>query len=141
MEVPMAERMIALRAAEMFADTPPAVLLDLAEHATEHRLENGATLFEQGDEGDEFYVLLAGEIHIQVGDRTIDSLHPGAAFGELALICEERRSASARAAESALLLAISRQHFLELQYDRPEVSIQLLRYVAERLRRRTLASL
>ena len=141
MEVPMAERMIALRAAEMFADTPPAVLHDLAGQATEHRLENGATLFEQGDEGDEFYVLLAGEINIQVGDRTIDSLHAGAAFGELALICEERRSASARAADSALLLSISRQHFHELQHDRPEVSIHLLRYVAERLRRRTLAVL
>ena len=139
MELPVAERVIALRAAEMFAETPPAILLELAEHAAEHRLENGATLFEQGDEGDELYVLLDGEIGIYVGDRKIDALQAGDAFGELALICGERRSASARAVDSALLLSISRQHFFELQYDRPEVSILLLRYVADRLRRRTLA--
>lgn len=139
-EIPVAERVIALRTAEMFADTPPAILLELAEHATEHRLENGATLFEQGDEGDELYVLLDGEIGIYVGGRLIDSLVPGSAFGELALICGERRSATASAADSALLLSISRQHFFELLYDRPEVSISLLRYVADRLRRRTLAA-
>ena len=139
-EIPMVERVIALRAAEMFADTPPAILLELAARASEHRLEQGETLFEQGDEGDELYVLLDGEIGIEVGDQTIDLLGAGAAFGELALICGERRSARAYAVDSALLLSISHEHFFALQYDRPEIAVSLLRYVAERLRKRTLAS-
>ena len=139
-EIPMVERVIALGAAEMFAETPPAILLELAARATEHRLEQGETLFEQGDEGDELYVLLDGEVGIEVGGQTIDLLGAGAAFGELALICGERRSARAYAVDSALLLSISRQHFFALQYDRPEIAVSLLRYVAERLRKRTLAS-
>ena len=86
--------------------------------------EEGDIVFHKGDPGDCLYLILGGSVDIFDGDRVMARLERGALFGEMALISKEPRSASARAAESASLLALSLD---TINHDMPrEVSIQLL---------------
>lgn len=87
-------------------------------------LEEGDVIFNKGDAGDCLYVILGGAVEIYNGDRVMARLERGALFGEMALLSHEPRSASARAAESTSLLALSLDTIYNVMPK--EVSLQLL---------------
>jgi hypothetical protein len=87
-------------------------------------LEEGEIIFNKGDAGDCLYVILGGAVEIYNGDRVMARLERGALFGEMALLSHEPRSASARAAESTSLLALSLDTIYNVMPK--EVSLQLL---------------
>jgi CRP-like cAMP-binding protein len=72
-----------------------------------------------------------------VGNRLLAVVNPGGTFGEMALVDQSPRSATALARTECELLAIDRAALLEAMRAQPAVSIALLRAVAERLRRTT----
>ncbi len=99
----------------------------------------GDWLFREGDPGDTLYVLRSGRLEIvqETGgnDMVIRSLPSGAVLGELALLTQEPRSASARARRDSTLLAVSREAFLELLESDPAFATSLSRTMAELLAR------
>ncbi len=72
------------------------------------RAEN---LFCQGDEGRNFYILLSGELTVHIGGRVLALLGTGASVGELALVKDDKRSATVQAVGGCILLRISKKSY------------------------------
>ena len=61
------------------------------------RLQAGRTLVQQGDPGDELFLLFDGVLRVEIDGRPVAEVGPGALVGELALLREGRRMATLRA--------------------------------------------
>ena len=99
----------------------------------------GSVLFRAGDEGDAMYVIERGKIRICVRatdghEVTLTELEHGDFFGEMALLGGQRRSADAVVAEDARLAVLSREHFLSFMRGTPNVALEMLTALANRLR-------
>jgi len=97
------------------------------------------SLFRAGDEGDAMYLIERGKVRISMHatdgrNMTLAELGRGDFFGEMALLDGERRSADAIVAEDARLAVLSREHFLSFVRSNPDVSLELLTALANRLR-------
>ena len=98
------------------------------------------SLFHAGDEGDAMYLIERGKVRICVQgtdgrDMTLTELGRGDFFGEMALLDGQRRSADAIVAEDARLAVLSREHFLSFMRTSPDVALEMLTALANRLRR------
>src|SRR5213595_4297939 len=96
-------------------------------------------LFRAGDEGDAMYVIERGKVRICVQgtdgrDMTLTELSRGDFFGEMALLDGQRRSADAVVAEDARLAVLSREHFLSFMRSSPDIALEMLSALANRLR-------
>jgi signal transduction histidine kinase len=104
-----------LRTVSLFEKLPDADLERLTGSLTECVLEKGDTLFDEGDVGDKAYIITTGEIEIlkAASDRQvrIAVLGEGIIIGEMALLTEERRNATARAASDVTLVSIPKVNF------------------------------
>ena len=99
----------------------------------------GAVLFRAGDEGDAMYLIERGKVRIcvrttQGHELTLTELGRGDFFGEMALLDGQRRSADAVVAEDARLAVLSREHFLSFVRSSPNLALELLTALANRLR-------
>jgi predicted acylesterase/phospholipase RssA len=101
------------------------------------RLLPGEVLFQQGEVGTALYLVLSGMIQIYTpratDDLTIRTFLPGTYFGELALLGQEVRSASARAIEETTLLAVDRDVLARITSEHPVVTANIGRVLAEQL--------
>jgi MFS family permease len=111
LRVPTAE-LNALRGIEMFAPLAPPTLEALAASLTRVQVPAGETVFRQGDDGDHFYIVDSGEIEIEIDGREANVLGPGDYFGEIALLRDIPRTATARARKETQLYALEREAFL-----------------------------
>ena len=96
-------------------------------------------LFRAGDEGDAMYLIERGKVRISMQARdghevTLTELGRGDFFGEMALLDGPRRSANAIVAEDARLAVLSREHFLSFMRSTPNVALEMLTALANRLR-------
>jgi CRP/FNR family transcriptional regulator, cyclic AMP receptor protein len=100
----------------------------------------GAFLFRAGEQGNAMYIIERGKVRICVRatdgkEVTLTELGRGDFFGEMALLDgQRRRSADAIVAEDARLAVLSREHFLSFLRSTPNVALEMLTAVANRLR-------
>ena len=96
----------------------------------EKRYPAGETIFHEGDPGKALFVVLDGKVSIvrtaDGAEKLLAVLAPGAYFGELALIDDHPRFASARADESSLLLILYKSHFDELIEGHKMLAIKVM---------------
>jgi CRP/FNR family transcriptional regulator, cyclic AMP receptor protein len=95
----------------------------------------GKTIFQEGDRGDEFFIVMRGQVEIRSGDRHLETLGPDGIFGEMALIDDSPRSASAVALTDVTLAPIKENQFLFLVQNTPFFALSVMRVLAHRLRR------
>jgi CRP/FNR family transcriptional regulator, cyclic AMP receptor protein len=95
----------------------------------------GNIIFREGDEARELFVIKSGQVRIQTGNRTITELGADSIFGEMALIDNEPRSASAIAVTDTELVPVSEKQFLFLVSQTPLFALKVMRVLAERLRK------
>ena len=76
----------------------------------------------------------SGQVRIQIGNRTVTELAPDTIFGEMALIDDEPRSATAVAATDVELVPVSEKQFLFLVSQTPYFALKVMRVLATRLR-------
>jgi CRP/FNR family transcriptional regulator, cyclic AMP receptor protein len=95
----------------------------------------GTTIFEKGDKGEDMYVVKEGEVDIVINDFHFETVSPDGFFGELRLIDQEKRIASAIARTDCTLQVIDKRHFLFLVQETPLFAIQVMKVMADRLRR------
>ncbi len=95
----------------------------------------GHVIFRQDDVPKVMYGILEGELEVLIGDRVIDRVGPGGIVGELALIDHKPRSATVRAATEAKLVRIDQRRFLFLIQETPYFAINVMKVMAERMRR------
>jgi CRP-like cAMP-binding protein len=100
--------------------------------------KKGATILREGESGREMFVIEAGSVEIfrTTGgvERRIRLLETGDFFGEMALLDEQPRGASARAASDCRLLAVDAPTFDQMLRRYPEVAVRMLRNLCRRLR-------
>jgi CRP/FNR family cyclic AMP-dependent transcriptional regulator len=98
------------------------------------------SLFRAGDEGDAMYLIEQGKVRICVQatdgrEMTLTEFGRGDFFGDMALLDGQRRSADAIVAEDARVAVLSREHFLSFMRSNPNVALEMLTALANRLRR------
>ena len=98
-------------------------------------VEAGEVLFRQDDEGDVMYAVVDGQIDLTLEDRVVEEVGPGGILGEMALIDTSPRSATATARTSSRVVRIDRRHFEFLVHEHPTFALQVMRVMADRLRR------
>ncbi len=103
------------------------------------RVAAGQIIFKDGDPGEAPYVLRAGQIRIyrtnlDGKERILAYLGPGEVFGEMALIDDSPRSASAKAVQDTLLLALYRDAYYGLADRYPQTAHNLAKVLARRIR-------
>ncbi len=96
----------------------------------------GSSIFQAGDPAERMYVVIAGEVAIvEAGGRVLERAGPGTIIGEMALIGDHRRSATATAATDCQLAPISERRFLFLVQETPFFALHVMKVLAGRLRR------
>ena len=94
----------------------------------------GTTIFREGEEAHELFVIKSGDMRIQIGNRTVSELSADHIFGEMALIDNQPRSASAIAVTDVELVPVSEKQFLFLVGQTPYFALKVMRVLAQRLR-------
>jgi CRP-like cAMP-binding protein len=97
----------------------------------------GQTIFDIGEQAEMMYIVVDGEVEIQFNGRVLQTVGPQDIFGELALIDDSARSAKAIARTDCRLAGIDRERFLVLVEKNPDFALEVMRIMAERLRRET----
>jgi CRP/FNR family transcriptional regulator, cyclic AMP receptor protein len=95
----------------------------------------GQTIFQEGEPGDRMYLIAEGQVDILLGGQLLETVESGGILGELALIDNKPRSAMAVARTPCRLAPIDQPHFLSLIQRTPLFAIQVMRVMADRLRR------
>ena len=99
----------------------------------------GDTIFREGEQGDEFFVVVRGKVEIRSGDRHLETLGPKGIFGEMALIDDSPRSATVVALTDVTVAPIKERQFLFLVKHMPMFALKVMRVLAKRLRRQNKA--
>ena len=129
-----------LRQVPLFESLDNEAADELCQLLTSIDSKAGAFLFRHGEQGDAMYIIEQGKVRICVqtldGHQfTLTELGRGDFFGEMALLLDgQRRSADARVAEDAQLAVLSREHFLSFMRSSPDVALEMLTALANRLR-------
>lgn len=123
----------------LFAGLPIQELDSLLSVLDVCKLEDREILFREGDRGENFYVVLEGELEVLMAEETPDELllnvlYEGEYLGEMSLITPGgQRTASVRARGKSTLLSMSRAQFLDLTKKHPELAISMVRVLSQRL--------
>ena len=130
----------ALRSVPLFASLDDDSAKDLRSLLSERNVPSNTRLFNQGDEGDAMYLIESGRIRISVVDDdkkevTLAELAQGDFFGEMSIIDGRQRSADARVIEDCRLAILSRPAFLSFVRKKPDVALEMLGALTDRLRR------
>jgi CRP/FNR family transcriptional regulator, cyclic AMP receptor protein len=102
--------------------------------------EPGQVLFREGERGDCMFVVLEGEIEIRVNDKVIDTTLPGGILGEMALVDDLPRSATAVAKTACKVVPVNERQFNFMVQETPFFAITVMRIMCDRLRKRFPAS-
>jgi hypothetical protein len=98
----------------------------------------GEYIFREGELGTEMYIVHEGQVEIlnRVGEeeKLLAVLEKGDFFGEMALLEDQPRAASARALTAARLLQINGSTFDQMLRDNPEIAVRMMRKLSRRLR-------
>ena len=105
------------------ADTPPE------SHAA------GSVIFQAGQTGDSMYVVKSGEVELQVNGRTVEIVTEDGFFGEMALIEDTARSATAVAKTDCLLIPINERRFEFMVHEVPNFALHVMKGLSSRLRK------
>ena len=129
---------------DIFYDLTTSQLELIQALCTERRCNAGDVIFEENAASDELYVIVQGEVDIQIdpnlvgeagapatGPVTIYTLRRGQSFGEVALVDQGLRSATARcAANHTVLLVFARDKLIALCDSNPQLGYRMMRNLA-----------
>jgi CRP-like cAMP-binding protein len=128
-----------LRQVPMFRDIDPARLKLLAFTSERVQFAEGQRFFSQGDASDAAYVILEGRANVLLntpnGEIKVAELGGNALVGEMGILSDTPRSAAIMAAEPSTALRIDKRVFLELLAQFPQMSLAVMRELAQRLER------
>ncbi len=122
-----------IRSLPIFAGCTESELDEIDRLADEVHVTAGRTIMRQGELGQEFAVIIAGEADVVKDGKKVATLGPGAYFGEVALLDAVTRTASIVATTDMTLEVIDRRGFNTLLDDLPRLSRSMLSGTAKRL--------
>ncbi|MFN4310385.1 MAG: cyclic nucleotide-binding domain-containing protein [Ferrovibrio sp.] len=130
-----------LRRIPLFAKIEASKLKLLAFTSQRLTYKPGDVLFRQGDPGDAAFVIIGGEADVMVdapaGQLKVAHLKQNDFVGEIAILCDVPRTATVIAATEVTTLRIEKDLFFRLITDFPQIAIEIMRVLAQRLERTT----
>ena len=93
----------------------------MAQKTDEVDVKEGDVVAREGEFGQEFFVIIDGTAEVLRDEAPIAELGPGEFFGEMALLDEERRTATVRAISAMRVLVMTRQNFRDIDRSMPQV--------------------
>ena len=106
-----------------------AGVADVGDFMAEH------AIVREGEPGDAFYVVLAGQAKVTTNGKLINRVMPGDYFGEISLLDGDVRTATVTSETPMTLLILQRQRFMKLLREEPEMAMTLLTGLARQVRR------
>ena len=97
----------------------------LAEHFEERRLDEGRALFRAYDEAEELYLLAEGQLRLELSGEPLGTLGPGDVMGAASLVLIGRRECAAIAQTPLRVLTLTRESYLRLRLEAPQVALVL----------------
>ena len=129
------ERIALLRGVWLFSACDDDELSRIAALSQPREVDVGTEVTRQGDEGDEFYVVVEGDASAKVDGDEVGTIGAGGFFGEMALIDGGERVATVVATSPMKVLVLDRHDFNEmLSIAMPEVTPKLLAVMGARMR-------
>ena len=131
------ERMLFLRSVPLFRDLSGNDLSIVNDIAAERAFSKDDLVVEEGSAGDSLYIILDGSMRVvkgKEGGTTLAVLQEREAFGEMAILDDEPRSATVEAQTDGRLLEIRQADFQRLLVARPRMALALFRTLSQRLR-------
>jgi CRP/FNR family cyclic AMP-dependent transcriptional regulator len=109
------------------------------ESGKEERFKEGQKLFEEAEKGGMFkatrmYYLVEGEVALSIGGKPLDTVKAGEIFGEMAVISDRPRSASAVAKNAATVFSLDKNGLVAALEKNPEFALMLMSVMFDRLR-------
>jgi CRP/FNR family cyclic AMP-dependent transcriptional regulator len=99
----------------------------------------GDAIFREGEQGDEFFVVVRGKVEIRSANRLLETVGATGIFGEMALIDDSPRSATVVALTAVTVVPIKEMQFLFLVKHMPMFALMVMRVLAYRLRNQNKA--
>ena len=129
-----------VRRAALFTALDDASAATLRESMSAVKVAKGQILFKEGDAGDRLFVVVEGKLKLGTSsgdgrENLLSILGPGDMFGELSLFDPGPRTATATAVVDSRLLALANDQVIGWVTAHPQVSLQLLGRLAQRLRK------
>ena len=129
-----------VRRAPLFTALDEAAAVSLRASMDTVKIAKGSILFKEGDDGEHLYVIVEGKLKLGTSsgdgrENLLSILGPGEMFGELSLFDPGPRTSTATAVTDAKLLSLSHEKVIPWLKQNPEVSLQLLTRLSQRLRR------
>ncbi|MGD2056315.1 MAG: cyclic nucleotide-binding domain-containing protein [Gammaproteobacteria bacterium] len=137
------DRLLLLKQSPVFSLVPTDDLRQVASALEEQHFFSGERIFEINAHGDNLYILVSGRVGISIEPdpasyNFIATLGPGDCFGEMNLLDDKPRSATAHAIEDTVVLSLDKSRLRGLILSYPEISIGMLRSLSLRLREANL---
>ena len=107
----------------------------LLNEGTPRECAAGEVIFREYEMGAEMYVVLEGEVELAIGARIVEPLGQGEPFGEMALIDQSPRTATAIAKTACKVAVIPERRFLFLVQQTPWFALAIMKVMADRLRK------
>jgi len=138
--MPQAESLI--RQVDIFAELDPKSIELLVTRSRVLSFRKNSILMTEGETGESMYIIESGSVKIfisdeQGGELTLFVEGPGSYIGEISLLDDEPRTASAVTLENTRVLIISKSVFFECVALNPEIAFRIIRVLTQRLRKAT----
>ena len=129
-----------VRRAPLFTALDEEAAVSLRSSMDSVKIAKGGILLKEGDDGEHLYVIIDGKLKLGTSsgdgrENLLSILGPGEMFGELSLFDPGPRTSTATAVTDARLLSLSHEKVIPWLKQNPEVSLQLLTRLSQRLRR------
>ncbi len=135
------EEVETLRQIPLFAKVDPTKVKLLAFTSERVTYQPGQIVCQQGEMGDAAYVIISGEAQVLIdtpsGQINVATMKKNDVVGEIAILINIPRTATIQAESELITLRITKDHFLSTLSEFPEISVEMMRVLAERLVRTT----
>jgi CRP/FNR family transcriptional regulator, cyclic AMP receptor protein len=122
-----------LRQAPLFEGLSKKELTELARRSEDMELDAGTVLCKEGEIGQEFFVIVDGEVEVKRKGRRLGTRGAGDFIGEIALLEDMKRTATVTAKTPLHVFVLTRPTFQHLVNEHPAVERKILRTLARRL--------
>ena len=129
------EKVAWLEKVPLFEGCPGEVIEGVADVTAEQQFAAGQAVVQQGQVGNGLFIVVSGGVRIVAGSRVLGRLGPGDFVGELSVIDQQPRTATALAEGPTVCLALASWDLMALVGQDRELTVNLLRGLASRLRR------
>jgi CRP-like cAMP-binding protein len=131
-----------LRQIPLFSNIEPSKLKLMAFASERLTFAAGQSLFYEGEEGDAAYILIEGTADVIVegpggAPLTVAQVKRNDIVGEIAILCEVPRTATVTASSELVTLRVTKELFFRMVQDFPQIGVEVMRVLAQRLERTT----